>query len=68
MVDEAHHWYSDATREVGRLELCLNAVGVALSASEREATTTQAVIADAQALIMGKGSLHLAVLSSICGF
>jgi hypothetical protein len=38
MVDEACQRYSNTTREVGRLERCLEAVGVALAASERETT------------------------------
>lgn len=36
----AHQRYSDATHEVGRLELYLDAVRVALAASERETATT----------------------------
>ena len=35
-ADEACQHYSDATREVSRLERCLDAVWVALEASERE--------------------------------
>jgi len=38
-ADEAHQCYSDATREVSRLECCLNAIRVALEASERESAT-----------------------------
>jgi hypothetical protein len=36
VVNEACQWYSYATHEVGQLELCLDAVGVALVASKRE--------------------------------
>jgi hypothetical protein len=39
-ADESHQLYSDATREVGQLELCLDTVELALSASERETATT----------------------------
>jgi len=35
MADKAHQHYSDATREVGWLERCLDIVAVALAASER---------------------------------
>ena len=43
----ARQRYSDTTHEVGRLERCLNTVGVALIASERETVVAQAVIIDA---------------------
>lgn len=46
-ADEACQHYSDATREVGSLEHCLDAVRVALEASEMETTATQATVADA---------------------
>ena len=46
-VDEARQRYSDTTHEVGRLELCLDAVKVVLSASERETDTAQVVTSDA---------------------
>jgi hypothetical protein len=38
--DEARQCYSDATHEVGWLERCLDAIKVALEASERETSTT----------------------------
>jgi hypothetical protein len=60
-ANEAHQRYFDATHEVGQLECCLDAVEVALEASEREATFTQAVAADAWACIVGKGALRLVV-------
>ena len=63
-MDEDRQCYSNATREVGQLERCLDAVGVALVASERETTIAQAAIADAQAHIMGEGSLHVVVVLS----
>ena len=37
-VDEARQRYSDATSEVSWLEHCLDAIRVALEASERETT------------------------------
>ena len=46
-ADEARQRYSDATCEVGRLERCIDAVGVALTASERETATAQAATTDA---------------------
>ena len=53
---------------MGRLEHCLDAVGVALAASERETTATQAGTVDALAHIVGEGSLRLVVLSDIRSF
>jgi hypothetical protein len=50
------------------LEHCLNVVGVALAALERETATTQVATADAQARIVDEGSLRLVVLSNICNF
>ena len=55
-------------RGVGRLELCLDAVRLVLSASERETAAAQAATADTQAHIMGKGSLYLDVFCDVCGF
>jgi hypothetical protein len=55
-ADEAHQCYSDETHEVSRLEHCLDAVNVALKASERETAAAKAVATDAQARIMGKGA------------
>ena len=46
MAAEARQWYSNATCEVGRLELCLDVIGVSLSASERETVTVLTVITD----------------------
>jgi hypothetical protein len=59
---------SDATREVGRLERCLDTVGVALTASERETAAAQAATTNAQAPIVGKGSLRLVVMSVVHSF
>jgi hypothetical protein len=53
VADEAHQHYSDATREVGRLEHCLNTVGVALIALKRDTTIAQATTIDTQAHIVG---------------
>lgn len=39
-VNEARQRYSEATRKVGRLEHCLDIIGVALTASEVETTAT----------------------------
>jgi len=68
VVDEAHQCYSDATREVGRLERCLDTIRVALAALERETTTMQAATTDAQADIVGEGSLHIVILYDIHSF
>jgi chromosome segregation ATPase len=46
-ADEARQHYSDATREVSRLERCLDAIRVALEALERETTIAQAAGVDA---------------------
>ena len=68
-ADEARQRYSNATREVGWLERCLDAIGVALKTSEVETTAMQAGTTDAQTHIVGEGSLCLVViLSSICSF
>ena len=61
MLDEAHPRYSDATHEMSQLECCLDIVRVALKAMERETTALQAVAADAQARILGKGALCLVI-------
>ena len=61
VADEAHRCYSDATHEMSRLECCLDIVRVALKAMERETTALQAVAADAQARILGKGALCLVI-------
>jgi hypothetical protein len=55
-MDEARQRYSDATHEVSQLERYLDAIRVALEASERETTTVQAAAVDAQARIVGKGA------------
>ena len=68
VVDEVCQCYSNATHEMGQLEHCLDAVRVALAASERETTATQAVTTDALAHIMGECSLRLVILSDICSF
>lgn len=46
-TDESHQMYSDATYEVGWLELCLDAIKVVLSTLERETYTTQVVTSNA---------------------
>ena len=46
-VNKARQRYSDATSEVSWLEHCLDAVRVALEASNRETTTMQAVATNA---------------------
>jgi hypothetical protein len=45
--DEVCSLHSDATHEMGWLQLCLKAIQVALSASERETAATRATAADA---------------------
>jgi hypothetical protein len=45
--DEVRSLHSDATHEMGWLQLCLEAIQAALSASERETTTTRATATDA---------------------
>ena len=45
-ANESHRLYSDATREVGWLQLCLDAVEVALSTSERETTVVWVATVD----------------------
>jgi len=52
--DEARGQHFDARREVGRLELCLDAVQTALDASERDTAATRATMADAQAKAIGR--------------
>jgi hypothetical protein len=46
-VEEVHERYLDSAREVSQLEGCLGAVEVALEASGRETTTSQAMVIDA---------------------
>jgi hypothetical protein len=46
--------YSESTREVRRLELCLEAVKTALAASEEETNAAQARTAEADARVAGK--------------
>jgi hypothetical protein len=55
-ANESHQPYFDATYKVSLLERYLNAVRVALKASERETAAAQVATADTQAHIMGKGS------------
>ena len=49
--------YYEATREVGRLELCLNAVKITLSASKEETNVAQMRADEAHARAAGKISL-----------
>ena len=49
--------YSKATLEVGRLKQCLNAIKIALSASEEEANVAQMRADEAHARVAGKISL-----------
>lgn len=46
-MDESHRLYSDATHEVGQLQLYLDTIEVALFASERETIAVWVVAADA---------------------
>ena len=54
---EAENLYSKATREVGQLELCLDAVKISLSASEEETNVAQMRADEAHARAVGKISL-----------
>jgi hypothetical protein len=45
--EEAHERYLDSAREVSQLESYLGTIEVALEASGRETTTTQAMVTDA---------------------
>ena len=51
------HLYSEATLEVGRLEQCLDAVKIALSASEEETNVAQMRADEAHARAAGNISL-----------
>lgn len=46
--------YSEATCEVGKLELCLDAIQTALSTSEGETIFARVETVDAQARVIGK--------------
>ena len=54
---EARNLYSEATREVGRLELCHDVVKIAFSASEEETNVAQMRANEAHARAAGKMSL-----------
>jgi hypothetical protein len=54
---EARNLYSEATLEVGRLEQCLDAVKIALSASEEEINVAQMRADEAHVRVAGKISL-----------
>ena len=54
---EAENLYSDTTREVGKLELCIDAVKTTLSTSEEETNVAQMRVDEAQARAAGKISL-----------
>ena len=54
---EAENLYSNATLEVGQLEQCLDAVKIALSASEEETNVGQMRANEAHARVVGKISL-----------
>ena len=53
-ADEDLRCYSDATHEVSRLQHYLEAIRVALEASERETIAMQAAAIDVQARVVGK--------------
>jgi hypothetical protein len=55
-ANESHQPYFNATCKVSLLERYLNAIRVALKASERETAAAQVATADTQARIMGKGA------------
>ena len=54
---EAENLYSEATLEIGWLEQCLDAVKIALSASEEETNVAQMRADEAHARTAGKISL-----------
>ena len=64
---EAENLYYEAMREVGRLELCLNAVKIALSASKEETNVAQMRADEAHARATGKISLN-SLCFYICDF
>jgi hypothetical protein len=47
MADVSRYLYSDVTHKVGKLQLCLNIIDIALSASERETAALLVAAADA---------------------
>lgn len=54
--DEARNMYSESTQEVGRLELCLEAVKTTLVALEGETNAARARTVEADARVAGKVS------------
>ena len=46
--------YSEATRENGQLEICLEASQATLLATEEETNTTRARLAESDAMVAGK--------------
>ena len=54
---EAENLYSEVTREVGRLELCLSVIKTVLSTSEEETNVAQMRADEAHARAAGKISL-----------
>jgi hypothetical protein len=52
--NETRDLYSRATREVGHLELCLEATQAALSAADGETSAARAMLADADARVASK--------------
>ena len=52
--DEARDWYSNGTRDLGRMDFHLNAQQDALIVSKHGANSTQARLAEAEARIMGE--------------
>jgi hypothetical protein len=51
--NETHDLYSGATREIGRLELCMEATQTALSATEGETTAARTMLVNANARVVG---------------
>lgn len=52
--NETRDLYSRATREIRRLELCLEATQAALSAADGETSAARAMLADADARVASK--------------
>jgi hypothetical protein len=52
--DEAQAWYSNAARDLGRMDFHLNALQDALTISENRANSAKARLVEAEARIIGE--------------
>jgi hypothetical protein len=64
---ETRNLYSEATFEVGRLKQCLDAIKIALSASEEETNVAQMRVDEGHARVAGKISMKI-LCFYICDF